>query len=155
MAPLAPPEILLDGAITAPSVAIHPTFEAGSTPPAGTAIPLSAWLAAREGGGPLDGVGVILEGDHNPAVVRDHLEDIPFIALHFPKFSDGRCYSHARRLRAMWGYGGDIYAFGDVLRDQLLYMKRVGINGFFLRADQSPQACLQAFGLYSAFYQYD
>ena len=52
------------------------------------------------------------------------------------------------------GYDGTILAFGDVLRDQLLYMSRCGINGFYLRSDQDPQTCLAAFDLYTTHYQY-
>ncbi|MBT9557670.1 MAG: DUF934 domain-containing protein, partial [Myxococcales bacterium] len=49
---------------------------------------------------------------------------------------------------------GPIIAFGDVLRDQILYMSRVGINGFYMRDGQKLDESLAAFRLYSAYYQY-
>ena len=69
--------------------------------------------------------------------------------------ADGRCYSHARRIRAFWGFGGVLLAFGDVQRDQIVYMHRCGVNAFYPRADQDIRACMQAFELYSSFYQYN
>ena len=52
------------------------------------------------------------------------------IILEFPAFKDGRAYSQARLLRERIGYTGEIRARGDVLRDQLHYMVRCGVNGF-------------------------
>ena len=121
---------------------------------AGRAIPLARWLTLHEEGADLAETGVILRGDSDPAPLAVHLDALAFVAVAFPKFADGRGYSHARRLRALWSYDGPIVAFGDVLRDQLHYMERSGINGFLLRSDQDPRACLAAFSLYSSPYQY-
>ena len=52
------------------------------------------------------------------------------IILEFPAFKDGRAYSQARLLRDRIGYAGEIRARGDVLRDQLLFMIRCGVNAF-------------------------
>jgi uncharacterized protein (DUF934 family) len=60
------------------------------------------------------------------------------IAVRFPKFGDGRGYSIARLLRERYGYRGELRAVGDVLRDQLLFMKRSGFDSFSLREDQDP-----------------
>ena len=100
-------------------------------------------------------VGVIVQGPDDIAPLQPHLDAVPFIALRYPVFSDGRSYSHAYRLRKTWKYAGPLIAFGDVLRDQLLYMSRCGIDGFYLRQDQNLEACLAAFQLYSAYYQYN
>ena len=67
---------------------------------------------------------------------------------------DGRAYSHARRLRAHWGYQGTLLAFGDVQRDQASNMARCGVNAFYMRPDQDLAATLGAFERFSAFYQY-
>jgi len=64
------------------------------------------------------------------------LDGVTQIALHFPKFTDGRAYSQARILRRR-GYAGDIRATGDVLVDQLVQIHRCGFSSAVLRADQS------------------
>jgi uncharacterized protein (DUF934 family) len=52
------------------------------------------------------------------------------IALNFPNFSDGRAYSQARVLRSRYGFAGEIRATGGVIRDQLQFMQRCGIDAF-------------------------
>ena len=74
--------------------------------------------------------------DQNVDSLAPHLQRASFVAISFPKFGDGRGYSHARRLRKNHGYEGMILGFGDVLRDQLMHMHRCGINGLYLREDQ-------------------
>ncbi len=118
------------------------------------ALPCHDWQALGAAGHDLSGVGVILEGDCDIRALRDQLDAVPFLVLHIPKFSDGRCYTHARRIRGHWGYRGDILAYGDVLRDQLVYLWRVGVNAFYLRQDQDVRAALASFSLFTEFYQY-
>ncbi len=148
-----PEFMILDQAVVATRYALDEDLEAN--PEAGTAIPITRWLDLQANGADVSATGVILYGDSDISALRAHLAAIPFVAVHFPKFTDGRGYSHARRLRALWRYEGTILAFGDVLRDQLHYMDRCGINGFFMRGDQDLRASLGAFELYSAPYQYD
>ncbi|MCB9729905.1 MAG: DUF934 domain-containing protein [Deltaproteobacteria bacterium] len=119
-----------------------------------TAIPMQDWLRLADAGERLAGVGLIVEGDDDISPLRAHLDHLPVIALHFPRFADGRCYSHARRLRAHWGYQGRLLAFGDVLRDQLLYMSRCGIDAFYMAPGSDLSASLRAFSLYTEHYQY-
>ncbi len=121
----------------------------------GSAIPLARWLSLADAGGAPKGVGVLIEGHDDIEPLKARLDALPLVALHFPRFADGRGYSHARRLRAMWGYEGVVLAYGDVLRDQLLYMSRCGVNAFYMRADQDPRASLAAFSLYTLHYQYN
>ena len=100
-------------------------------------------------------MGVILEGDDDLTPLKPLLGHIPFVSLHLPKFTDGRIYSHASRLRRLWGYPGTIVVHGDVLRDQLIYLSRSGVNGFYMREDQDVKTCLAAFSLFTEYYQYD
>jgi uncharacterized protein (DUF934 family) len=70
----------------------------------------------------------------DPAVVfvpeTDALERLAAIVIPFVKFSDGRGYSLARRLRDELHYKGEIRATGDVLLDQLPLMLRCGFDAF-------------------------
>ena len=52
------------------------------------------------------------------------------IAVHFPKAADGRGYTTARLLRERYGFTGELRAFGDIGRDQLFYLNRVGFDSF-------------------------
>ncbi|GGA47487.1 phosphoadenylyl-sulfate reductase [Pelagibacterium lentulum] len=62
--------------------------------------------------------------------VADDLARFSSIAINFPAFTDGRGYSSARLLRERFGYEGELRAVGDVLTDQIPFMRRCGINAF-------------------------
>jgi len=120
-----------------------------------TAVPLAVWMARHKDGKTPQNVGVNIAGDDDIQCLADLLPTIPFVALHLPKFTDGRVYSHAFRIRKVWGYNGTILIHGDVLRDQLIYMSRCGVNAFYMRDDQDVEASLAAFRLFSGYYQYN
>ena len=58
-----------------------------------------------------------------------HLQRLALVEVNFPAFGDGRGYSSARMLREA-GYEGELCAVGDVLVDQLAYMRRCGFDAF-------------------------
>ena len=58
-----------------------------------------------------------------------HLGRLSLVEVNFPAFGDGRGYSSARILREA-GYQGALRAVGDVLVDQLAYMRRCGFDAF-------------------------
>ena len=121
----------------------------------GVLIPLALWLGQPQER--RDALrcpfGVVLQGSDDPATLAADLERISLIAIQFARFNDGRGYSIARLLRQRYGYRGELRAIGDVLRDQLFYLKRVGFDAFELRADQDVAAALGAFGDFSEAYQ--
>ena len=129
--------------------------EADAAVPAsgGVIVPLARWEADRAALVARGDVGVQLEGTDDVRALEGDLEHIGVIALHFPKFTDGRCYSHARVLREQLGYKGELRAVGDVLRDQLFVMARCGIDAFEMRADQDLAASIAAFETFSVRYQ--
>lgn len=106
-------------------------------------VPLRLWrehahaLKARDGG-----LGVWLDADEAVEDIADDLTHFQIVALNFPVFTDGRHYSSARLLRERYGYKGEVRAIGDVLRDQLFYMRRCGFDAFAIRPGllmNSPQ----------------
>ena len=123
--------------------------------PAGRVIvPYAFWLENRAALSGRDApLGVCIDGDVGTEQVAEHLDCFELIALDFPVFTDGRSYSHARLLRERYGYRGELRAVGDVLRDQLFFMKRCGIDSFTLREDQDADAALDAFEDFSVRYQ--
>lgn len=117
-------------------------------------VELSLWQAERERLlQQSSAVGLVLDNTVDVVSLSSELEHFNLIVLRFPKFTDGRAYSQARRLRTQLAYQGELRAQGDVLRDQLLLMVRCGFDSFELRADQDIQACTPAFTEISVTYQ--
>lgn len=117
-------------------------------------IPLDYWLANRERLLRHNGkLAVCLNGDDNLEDLPASLERMELIALEFPKFTDGRSYSHARLLRDRFSFRGELRAVGDVLRDQLFFMQRCGIDSFQVREDKDPDDALKGLSDFSVKYQ--
>ncbi|MBL8386234.1 MAG: DUF934 domain-containing protein [Burkholderiales bacterium] len=124
-------------------------------PDSGNVIaPLETWRHVRESARARSGaVGVWLAPDDDPAGIAPDVERLPVIAVQFPQFADGRGYSTARLLRARHGFRGQLRAFGEVLRDQLFYLERVGFNAFALKEGRNVADALAAFADFSEAYQ--
>ena len=117
-------------------------------------VPLAIWKEHREAllarGTPL---GVWLKPDDDPAEIAPDLNRLSLVAVHFPKFTDGRGYSTAALLRTRYGYRGELRAFGDVGRDQLFYLARCGFDSFRLADHRDPEAALASFDDFTVRYQ--
>ena len=98
-------------------------------------------------------IGVWLDADEAIEAIVDDLENLSVIALNFPAFTDGRHYSSARLLRERYGYKGEVRAIGDVLRDQLFFMRRCGFDAYAVRADRDPHDALEGLKDFSVTYQ--
>jgi uncharacterized protein (DUF934 family) len=116
-------------------------------------VPLQVWLSQKTTLSSRKDIGVWLASDERPEQLKDDVAALPLIAVDFPAFSDGRGYSIAFNLRSRLGYGGEIRAIGDVLRDQLFYMQRVGFNAFATREDRSIEDALKGLTDFSDVYQ--
>ena len=81
-----------------------------------------------------------------------HLERLALVEVNFPAFGDGRGYSSARILREA-GYDGELRAVGDVLVDQLAYMRRCGFDAFDPDAPLDPEDVEAAFARWPEVYQ--
>jgi uncharacterized protein (DUF934 family) len=98
--------------------------------------------------------GVIrLEPGDDPASVAHALAGATRVEVSFPKFGDGRGYSIAKLLRTRYGYRGELRAVGQITRDHLYYMERVGFDAFELREGEDPAEALAAFETFSVSYQ--
>ena len=121
-------------------------------------VPALVWRARRaelicreyEHGWPL---GIWLAADQGPETIAADLDDFTVIAVEFTKFTDGRGYSTARLLRTRYRYDGELRAFGDVQRDQLFYLSRVGFDALAVRADKNIEAARVGLADFSAAYQ--
>ncbi|HEY0963985.1 MAG TPA: DUF934 domain-containing protein [Pseudomonadales bacterium] len=97
-------------------------------------------------------VAVWLDSDQTVDLIAADLAELPLVALNFPGFMDGRAYSTSVLLRRHCGYSGEIRAIGDVLRDQLFYMKRCGFTMFDLKDSVKLEDAQRAFSDYSGTY---
>lgn len=124
------------------------------TVPAGRQIvPLSVWLAQKRVLAARTDIGVWLASDERAEALKEDISALPLIAIDFPSFADGRGYSIAYQLRTRLGFHGELRAVGDVLRDQLFYMARVGFNSFATREDRSIEDALKGLTDFSETYQ--
>lgn len=81
------------------------------------------------------------------------LNALPIIAVFAERFADGRIFSLGTLLRTRYGYKNELRAFGDVLRDQLFFLKRSGYNSFVIRQDRSAQEAIASLNDFSKPYQ--
>lgn len=100
-------------------------------------------------------VGVWLNDAEFAEDVADLLDEVELVALHFPKFADGRGFSKARLLRERYRYPGEIRAIGDFLPDQAFYLKRCGVNAFACRNAQEAETTARLLDTFSVRYQAD
>ena len=81
-----------------------------------------------------------------------HLARLKLVEISFPRFRDGRGYSAARILREN-GYAGELRAEGDVLVDQLLFMRRCGFDSFAPAQPLEPKLVEEALSRFPHVYQ--
>ncbi len=125
------------------------------TPAPHLLLDLAQWHAVRAAW-PADlPVGVRLANDQDVELLADDLPRLALVALHFPKWVDGRAYSQARLLRSRYRFGGEVRATGEVLVDMLPLLERTGFDAVVLRHDQSVEAAERARGFFPGHYQGD
>lgn len=97
-------------------------------------------------------VSVRIEGGDDVRRLGPALDRLRLVEIDFPRFRDGRGYSSARILREM-GYKGELKAVGDVLIDQLLFMRRCGFDSFAPDQPIDLAIALRALNQYDFVYQ--
>jgi uncharacterized protein (DUF934 family) len=107
------------------------------------AVTLDSFLAGQTNAG-----AVRLEAGDDARALLPHLGQLALVEVSFPTFRDGRGYSAARILRE-GGYTGELRAAGDVLVDQLPFMRRCGFDSF------APEAPIDAETLQRSLDRYD
>lgn len=116
-------------------------------------VPLQYWLANNEALNARGDIGVWLDSDEDTDSIEDNCNHLPIIAINFPNFADGRGYSYARLLREKYGYTGELRAIGDVLKDQVFFLKRCGFDAFAIRADRDMGDAVSSLKDFSDSYQ--
>lgn len=128
---------------------------AASVPlPAGDLIvPLSVWQARKVELLARPQRGVWLAPDEAAQDIATDLAQLQVVAIDFPQFADGRGYSTAALLRSRYGWRGELRAIGDVLKDQLFYLSRVGFDAYAVREGRDLEDAVKALNDFSETYQ--
>lgn len=122
-------------------------------------VPLSVWLARkaelqeRLAKGELGVWLATHEVVEALAADQTDLNVFPLIAVFVERFADGRIFSIGNLLRTRHAYKNELRAFGDVLRDQLFFLKRCGYDSYLIRADRSAEDALASLQDFSEPYQ--
>ncbi|MBK6639463.1 MAG: DUF934 domain-containing protein [Rhodocyclaceae bacterium] len=126
-------------------------------------LSLAEWLPQVGAGGtaadhpPAHLPAVVLAPEDDPQVLVDatggNVNRLTLIAIDFPKFVEGRGFSTAYLLRQRYGYKGELRAVGDIGRDHLWQLHRVGFNAFDLREGTDLYDALQAYDDFPERYQ--
>lgn len=86
------------------------------------------------------------------AEVKD-INAFALVAVYVERFADGRIFTIGNLLRTRYGFKNELRAVGDVLRDQLFFLKRSGFNSYLIRADRNAQEALGSLTDFSEPYQ--
>ena len=95
---------------------------------------------------------VRLEPGDDARELLPFLDRLQLVEVNFPTFGDGRGYSAARILRET-GYQGELRAVGEVLVDQIAYMRRCGFDAFAPEQPLDPADTEAAWNRYAEVYQ--
>ncbi len=152
------PEVIRDGAVVADDwqilrLAAEAPLAEVEIPAGRVVVPLALWLERHAELIARGDVGVWLSGADDPSPIAPWLPKLPLVAVDFPKFTDGRGYSVAYLLRSRFDYRGELRAIGDVLPDQLFFMRRVGFDAFAVRPDKDVRQALRSLQPFSDAYQ--
>jgi uncharacterized protein (DUF934 family) len=83
-------------------------------------------------------------------------EVFSLVALEFPVFNDGRAYSQAHTLRTQLQFSKTLRAYGNILPDQVAFMRRCGFDSLIINEQRFPlDTWKEALSSFSAVYQKD
>ncbi|MEY8246970.1 MAG: DUF934 domain-containing protein [Bermanella sp.] len=116
-------------------------------------VPAPYWLDNRDALDARGNVGIWLASDVELAPYLSLISSLPLIAIHFPAFANGRGYSLARLVKERSDFSGELRAIGDVLLDQLFFMRRCGFDSYLLKDGLSGQKALDFFSTFTDPYQ--
>jgi uncharacterized protein (DUF934 family) len=101
----------------------------------------------------LEAIAVRVLPGEDVRLLEDAVSRLALVELAFPAYRDGRNYSSARILRDQLGYTGEIKAIGDVLVDQLHFMRRCGIDTLELHPSVQIDTAKRALARFQDVYQ--
>lgn len=122
-------------------------------------VPFTVWrankdaLASRLAQGEVGLLIATHEAIEDVVAEVKEINAFPLVAVFVERFADGRIFSIGNLLRTRYSFKNELRAIGDVLRDQLFFLKRSGFNSYLIRADRNAQEALQSLKDFSEPYQ--
>lgn len=85
-------------------------------------------------------IGLLINPGDRVEDIAEDLGRFSSISVVFPAFTDGRGYSTARLLIERLGYKGELRAVGDILHDQIPFLRRCGFNALVVDSAATRKA---------------
>lgn len=122
-------------------------------------LPLTVWLAKKEGlvmRMAAGEIGIVLQ-THEPIEYLvnafDDLNRLPVIAIHVQIFADGRNFTLGNLLRTRYGFKNELRATGDIMRDQLYFLKRSGFDSYLIKEGRNAEEAIASLDDFTQPYQ--
>lgn len=122
-------------------------------------IPFTIWHANKEAlqtRMAAGEVGIVLQ-THEPieSLVEafNDLNSLPIIAIFVEKFADGRNFTLGNLLRTRYGFKHELRAIGDIMRDQLYFLKRSGFDSFLIKEGRNAEEAIASLNDFTQPYQ--
>jgi uncharacterized protein (DUF934 family) len=144
---------IIDDTWTVVRLADGETADTVQLPDGDIIVPLKVWQARKAELMTRPQRGVWLAPDELAQDIATDLANLQVVAIDFPQFADGRGYSTAALLRGRFGWRGELRAIGEVLKDQLFYLSRVGFDAYAVREGKDLEDALKALNDFSETYQ--
>lgn len=122
-------------------------------------LPLTVWLAKKESLAArlaAGEIGIVLQ-THEPieklVEAFDDLNSLPVIAVYVQIFADGRNFTLGNLLRTRYGFKNELRAVGDIMRDQLYFLKRSGFDSYLIKEDRNAEEAIASLNDFTQPYQ--
>ncbi len=98
-------------------------------------------------------VGVWIDGDVEPEEIAPYLSEVAVVAIRLPVFTDGRGMSLGVLLRTRLQYRCEMRAFGGLLPDSWIPLRRCGFSSAAFADENDAQDALHVSGIIEDNYQ--
>lgn len=122
-------------------------------------LPLPVWLAKKESltsRMAAGEIGIVLQ-THEPiedlSDAFNELNSLPVIAVYVEKFADGRNFTLGNLLRTRYGFKNELRAVGDIMRDQLYFLKRSGFDSYEVKVGRNAEEAIASLNDFTQPYQ--
>jgi len=122
-------------------------------------LPLPIWLANKEALADrmaAGEIGIVLqthEAIESLAEAFDDLNKLPVIAVYVQIFADGRNFTLGNLLRTRYGFKNELRAVGDIMRDQLFFLKRSGFDSYEIKEGRNAEEAIASLNDFTQPYQ--
>jgi uncharacterized protein (DUF934 family) len=122
-------------------------------------LPLPIWLANKDQLANRMAAGeiAILLTTHEPieslAEAFPDINNLSMIAVYVEKFADGRNFTLGNLLRTRYGFKNELRAVGDIMRDQLFFLKQSGFSSYQIKEGRNAEEALESLRDFAEPYQ--